>query len=110
MFAEVTLQISLSSFLVSCKNSLYILDTSPLMGKYFCRKLCPVCGLPFHLCECLLRSKNFLFDEIQFDVFLLRFVASVSYLRNLCQILDHCNYLLRLPLEVLQFQPLHFEL
>lgn len=64
------------------------------------KKRCPVCGLPFHLCDCLLKSKNFSFDEMQSDVFLSWLVASASHWRKLCQFLDHGGLRLCSPLEV----------
>lgn len=47
---------------------------------------------------------------MQFGVFLLWFVASASYLRDLCQFLDHGGLLLCSPLEVLWFQLFRLDL
>lgn len=88
---------------MTCEHSSSLLVMSPLMDRCFAKKFCPVLWLAFPI-VCLWKCKKFLFDELQFHVFLLWLVASASNLRKLGRIHDHCDFLRCFPLEVLSFQ------
>ena len=82
-------------FLWSSKSSLYILDTSPLSGRYMiCKYSFPFCGLSFYFFHGVPWITNF-FNFGKCSLFLFcGFWLTVPWLRNHCLSQGHLDWLL----------------